>query len=77
MAYARVNGTDVVEICTPVAGFSIDQCFHPDIVAQLVPCADNVTVEWTYVDGKFVDPNAPMVEEPAPEEPAQETPPAE
>lgn len=67
MKYARVNGTDVFEICTPVAGFTIDQCYHPDIVAQLVACPDEVTPEWTYVDGEFV---APVVEETTPEEPA-------
>jgi hypothetical protein len=66
MKYARVNGTDVFEICTPIVGFTIDQCFHPDIVAQLIPCSDEVTPEWTYVDGQFV---APVVEETTPEEP--------
>jgi len=70
MKYARVNGTDVFEICTPIAGFTIDQCYHPDIVAQLIPCADEVTPEWTYVDGVFV---TPVVEEQI----VEETPPAE
>lgn len=66
MKYARVNGTDVIEICTPIDGFTIDQCFHPDIVAQLIPCLDEVTPEWTYVDGEFVAPVIETPEEPAP-----------
>lgn len=65
MAYARVNGTDVFEICTAIPGFTIDQCFHPDIVAQLIFCSDEVTPAWTYVDGEFV---APVVEETPPAE---------
>ena len=36
MKYARVNGADVIEICTPIDGFAIDQCFHPDIVVELI-----------------------------------------
>ena len=66
MKTARIQNNVVAEILVPVEGFTIDQCFHPDIVAQLIPCSDEVTPEWTYVDGQFV---APVVaEETAPEE---------
>jgi len=58
MTYARIQNGTVTEICVPIAGFAIAQCFHPDLVAQMVPCADDVQAGWTYADGVFTDPNA-------------------
>jgi hypothetical protein len=56
MKYARVNEGKVVEICVPIEGFTIDQCFHSSIVNQLVPCSDDVQSGWTYADGTFTAP---------------------
>jgi hypothetical protein len=58
MKYARINEGKVAEICVPPEGFAITQCFHPDLVAQMVSCADDVQAGWTYADGVFTDPNA-------------------
>ena len=67
MAYARIQNHVVVEICNPPIGFTIDQCFHPSLVAQMVPCGDDIQAGWAYADGVFT---APAVIEPAPAEPA-------
>jgi hypothetical protein len=56
MKYARVNEGKVVEICVPIEGFTIDQCFHSSIVNQLVSCPDEVQQGWTYADGTFTAP---------------------
>jgi hypothetical protein len=62
MAYARIVENVVVEIVTPVPGFAISQCFHPDIVAQIETVADDVQVGWVkQEDGSFAAP------EPVPE----------
>lgn len=37
---ARIQDGIVVEILQPLSGFTIEQCFHPDVLAQ---CVDFVT----------------------------------
>jgi hypothetical protein len=46
--YARVPDGVVLEIVYPIDGYSIDQCFSPEIVATLVVCDSNVQAGWTY-----------------------------
>jgi hypothetical protein len=58
MKYARIHDGSVIEICVPIEGFAIAQCFHADLVAQMVPCTDDVQAGWTYADGVFTGPNA-------------------
>lgn len=59
MAYARIQGNAVVEIIKPVDGFSIQQCFHPDLLKNIFYCPDDVQAGWVrQEDGTFVDPNA-------------------
>lgn len=60
--YARIHEGHVVEICVPIAGFTIEQCFHPTLVDQMIPCGSDVQAGWTYANGVFTAP-------PAPEEP--------
>jgi hypothetical protein len=66
MKYARINEGSVVEICTPVPGFTIHQCFHIDLVKDMVSCADDVQAGWSYnaETGEFTAPAEP---EPTPE----------
>jgi len=54
MKYARFNDLTVIEVYTPPEGFTINDCFHADVVAQFEAVADDVTVGWT----------RPVVEEP-------------
>ena len=56
MKYARIQNNAVVEICVPIQGFTIDQCFHPNLVDQMIPCGPEVQSGWTYVDGSLVEP---------------------
>lgn len=77
--YARVSNGVVLEKITPVAGFSIQQCFTPEIVAALIPCSTEVEAGWSYdaETGAFTAPPAPSAPE-APVEPvAPVEPPAE
>jgi len=85
MAYARIHDDVVVEICNPVPGFSIQQCFHVDLIDKMVFCGDDVQPGWFYepATGRFSETGEfPAIEEsvveetPAPEEPTEETPPA-
>ena len=63
----------MVEILSAVPGFSVEQCFHPDIIAASVDAPDDVELGWVYnEDGTFSPPEAPVaepVEDAAPEAP--------
>jgi hypothetical protein len=63
----------VVEIVKPVDGFSLQQCFHPDLLKNIVYCPDEVQSGWHYKaetgqfseDGNF--PDLPIPETTGPE----------
>jgi len=59
--YARIHEGHVIEICVPIAGFTIEQCFHPTLVDQMIPCGSDVQPGWTYnkETGEFTAPEAP------------------
>lgn len=60
MKTARIQNNIVVEILVPVAGFTIDQCFHPDILAVCEQVEDEVQVNWIkQEDGSFAAPEEP------------------
>jgi len=56
--YARIHENHVVEICVPIAGFTIEQCFHIDLVDKMVPCPAEVQAGWSYnaETGEFTAP---------------------
>lgn len=63
----RLINQTVVEILNAVPGFSVEQCFHPDIIAASVDAPDEVQPGWMHnEDGTFTPPAAP-VEEPVAE----------
>jgi hypothetical protein len=78
MKYARIQDGYVVEICIPIDGFSIEQCFHADLVDKMVACSDSVQPGWQYKaetgqfseDGNFPDISDPALPETPPEEPS-------
>jgi len=76
MTYARIQGNAVVEIVKPVDGFSIQQCFHPDLLKSIVFCSDEVQSGWSYdaETGAFTAPSVPEapIEPVAPVEPPAE-----
>jgi hypothetical protein len=67
MTYARILGNTVLEVVKPIEGFSIEQCFHPDLIKNMVQCPADVQAGWSY-DSETNAFTAPA--EPAPEEPA-------
>jgi len=73
---ARIIDGRVDEIIVPVDGFTIEECFHPDVLAQYFPVADDVQPGWVVTEDGIVDPNAPEPE-PEPEVPAEEEAPVE
>jgi hypothetical protein len=77
---ARIQSGYVIEILTAIEGFTIDQCFHPDIIAQCVDVTEGMKVGDVYpavVEEVVVE--TPVVETPVVETPVEtlaETPPA-
>jgi hypothetical protein len=60
MKYARIVDSTVLEVFVPPAGFSISDCFTPEIVAQFQPCADEVVGGWiVQEDGSIIAPPLP------------------
>jgi len=58
--YARINNGVVVELFTPPSGFTLAECFHPDVVAQFVAVGSaTVAVGYLYSGGTFTAPPAP------------------
>lgn len=65
MKTARIQNNVVAEILVPVEGFTIDQCFHPSIIATCEQIEDDVQLGWVkQEDGSFA---APVEPEPTPE----------
>jgi hypothetical protein len=56
MKYARIHDGLVHEVCVPVEGFTIDQCFHSSLAEKMVICPEEVQSGWTYADGVFSAP---------------------
>jgi hypothetical protein len=69
MKYAKIQDGVVQEILTVMAGFSIQQSFHPDIHQKCVQVTnDEVQFGWTYADGVFT---APVIQETTTIEPTE------
>jgi len=69
MKYARIENNIVVEIFIAIDGFSIDQCFHSDLVAKMISCPTDAQTGWHYKSetGQFSeDGEFPSVEIPEP-----------
>ena len=58
--YARIENDVVMEILSPVPGFTFDQSFPPEVIATCLPCADDVAPGWTHKNGLFSPPAAPV-----------------
>lgn len=69
MKYARFVDNVAVEFFTPPEGFSIHQCFHPDLVKQFEPVHEDFQLGESKPVEKVVESAAEVVEpvaEPAP-----------
>jgi hypothetical protein len=77
MKMARIIDGAVSTVIVPIDGFTIEECFHPDVLAQYVTVADDVQPGWIVTENGIVDPDSPEAE-PEPEEaPVEEEAPAE
>lgn len=74
MKYARLSSDNsVIEIFTPPSGFSIQECFTPQVVIQFEVCPDEVDQNWTkQPDGSFVAPPSSEQREDVPPPPSVE-----
>ncbi len=63
MKYARIQNNTVLEILEQVPGFTVEQCFHPSIIAMCEMVDDSVQAGWVREEGVFVAPVAPTVAE--------------
>jgi len=75
MKYARIVDSIVVETFTPPEGFTIEECFTAELVAQFRPCPEELKSGWTLEkDGTFTPPPPAPEPEPTdqPEEPITE-----
>lgn len=54
MKYVRLSGNRVVEII-PDYALPVEKFYGPDFAAQCVEAPDNVTQDFAYIDGEFVD----------------------
>lgn len=68
---ARIENNVVVEVLWAIPGFTIDQCFHPDLIARSVSLPIDVEQGWTVSDdGVITDTEgAVQYQPPAPPEP--------
>ena len=64
MKTVRVNDGIIVEVLTAHSGFSLSECFHPDILAQTIQVDDDVQVgdPIPVVEAPVIE-EAPVVEE--------------
>jgi hypothetical protein len=71
MKMARITDGIVGDVIVPIDGFTIEECFHPDLLAQYVSVDDDVQSGWIVTEDGIV---APEPEAPAEEAPAEEAP---
>lgn len=61
MKHARVISNTVQELFIPPDGFTINDCFHPSVVALFEVVPDNVQQGWIkHEDGSFTAPVPPV-----------------
>lgn len=53
---AKIVNGKIAEILVPVDGFSLEDCFHPSVLAQCVDVADDAQVDDDYVPLVPVEP---------------------
>ena len=68
---ARITDGIVGDVIVPIDGFRIEECFHPDLLAQYVAVDGDVQPGWIVTEDGIV---APEPEAPAEEAPAEEAP---
>lgn len=65
---ARIIDGVVADVIVPVEGFTLNQCFHRDLLAQYVHVVEDAEPGWAEADALIPEP------EPEPEAPVEEAP---
>ena len=68
---ARITDGVIGDVIVPIDGFRIEECFHPDVLAQYVAVDGDVQPGWIVTEDGIVPPEP---EAPAEEAPAEEAP---
>lgn len=74
---ARIIDGIVGDVIVPLDGFRIEECFHPDLLAQYVTVNGDVQPGWIVTEDGFAAPEPEVEEAPAEETPVEEEAPAE
>ena len=69
MKMARITDGIVGDVIVPIDGFRIEECFHPDLLAQYVTVSGDVQPGWIVTEDGIVPPEPEA-------EPEEEAPPA-
>ena len=72
MKMARITDGVVGDVIVPIDGFRIEECFHPDILAQYVAVSGDVQSGWIVTEDGIVAPEPEPEPEPEVEEVAEE-----
>lgn len=72
---ARITDGIVGDVIVPLEGFTIEECFHPDLLAQYVAVDDDVQPGWIVTEDGIVAPEPEPEEEAPAEEVPADTPP--
>lgn len=67
MKYARIIDSTAVEVFTPPEGFTLAECFTAELVAQFVPCSDEVESGWIEQENGSFNPPVPTPPVPVPD----------
>jgi hypothetical protein len=67
MKYARIVDSIAVEVFTPPEGFTFEKCFTAELVAQFVPCSEEVEAGWIEQENGSFNPPVPTPPVPVPE----------
>jgi hypothetical protein len=54
--YARIQNNVAVEIFVPPDGFTLNQCFHPEVAVLFVGAPDGTVVGSTLENGAWIAP---------------------
>lgn len=59
---ARIYQNQIIDILKPVEGFSLEECFHSDLLDSAVTVPDHLDVGWILVGEEWQAPPEPEVE---------------
>lgn len=71
---ARIIDGVISDVIVPLGNFTIEECFHPDLLAQYIAVDGDVQPGWIITEDGIVAPEPEPEPEPEEEVPAEEVP---